>query len=511
MSRTRRFLSGVGFGYVGQALVMTAALWLTPFFLHRIGQHDYGLWLMCGQIIAYILLLDLGVVALIPRETAYATARADTMALARVVARAARIVCWQMPFVALAAAGVWWLIPYEWHELRAPLGVILATFVVVFPSRILQAVLTGLQDLGYLGAVRMAAWFGGVIVSVLFVELGAGLWGLAGGWIIVQVLEPVAWWWRMRTRWQNLMPSPLPAPAPGDVREHVRHALWVSIAQIAQALLQGTELVLIGRLLGPAAVVSFVCTGKLATVLGNQPQILMQAASPALSELKVAASREYLFDVSSAIARAMLLGSGAVVCAVLVVNEAFVGWWVGSTQYGGPVLTLLLLLAMLLRHWNTTTVYTVFCFGHERSISFVTLADGVVTVGASIFLIQFLGPVGAPLGSLTGVCFVSLPRNLMIIASDTDRSFRRLIRFHLPWAWRFALLVSGSAALSIVWSPTTLVAMMATAAVVSLVYGIVMLPLALRPPLGAYVVPQLLRARLRVRSFVPVPTKYGDV
>ena len=51
MSRTTRFLSGVGFGYAGQALVMVTALWLTPFYLGRIGQHDYGLWLMGGQII----------------------------------------------------------------------------------------------------------------------------------------------------------------------------------------------------------------------------------------------------------------------------------------------------------------------------------------------------------------------------------------------------------------------------------------------------------------------------
>src|SRR5262249_59574745 len=132
---------------------MAAALWVTPFFLDRIGQHDYGLWLMGAQIITYMLLLDLGVVALIPRETAYATARGDTTALARVVARAARIMRWQMPLVATAGVGAWWLVPNEWDVMRAPLGVILSTLVVVFPARITPGALTGLQDLGYLGAL----------------------------------------------------------------------------------------------------------------------------------------------------------------------------------------------------------------------------------------------------------------------------------------------------------------------------------------------------------------------
>ena len=54
----------------------------------------------------------------------------------------------------------------------------------------------------------------------------------------------------------------------------------------------------IGALLGPAAVVPYACTAKLVTLLGNQPQLFMQMAVPALSELR-AVSRERLFQVST--------------------------------------------------------------------------------------------------------------------------------------------------------------------------------------------------------------------
>jgi hypothetical protein len=70
MSRTRRFVSRISFGYANQALLILAGLWLTPFFLDRIGQHDYGLCLVGTQVIAYLMLLDFGLVALLPRETA---------------------------------------------------------------------------------------------------------------------------------------------------------------------------------------------------------------------------------------------------------------------------------------------------------------------------------------------------------------------------------------------------------------------------------------------------------
>ena len=170
-------------------------------------------------------------------------------------------------------------------------------------------------------------------------------------------------------------------------RRQLGQGFWIIVAQVAQVLLAGTDVVIIGILAGPAAVVPFVCTGKLITVLANQPQLVMQAAGPALSEMRMAETTARLFQVSSALTQAMLMASGAVVCAVLAVNQGFVTWWVGAGQYAGLSLTVLLLLVMLLRHWNTTTSYTLFAFGRERRVAVTALMDGVVTLGGAVWLI----------------------------------------------------------------------------------------------------------------------------
>jgi len=49
VSRTRRILGGATVGYLHQAVIILVGLWLTPFLLHRIGQHEYGLWLVAGS------------------------------------------------------------------------------------------------------------------------------------------------------------------------------------------------------------------------------------------------------------------------------------------------------------------------------------------------------------------------------------------------------------------------------------------------------------------------------
>src|ERR1044072_8253216 len=115
MSRTNRFLSGIGFGYASQILTTLVALWLTPFLLRRIGQHDYGLWLVGTQLMFYLALLDIGVVALLPRETAFATGRAKTIEEATdlpvIIGQTVRLIVWQMPLVVLAAVIAWLLMP----------------------------------------------------------------------------------------------------------------------------------------------------------------------------------------------------------------------------------------------------------------------------------------------------------------------------------------------------------------------------------------------------------------
>jgi hypothetical protein len=147
---------------------------------------------------------------------------------------------------------------------------------------------------------------------------------------------------------------------------------------------------------------------------------------------------------------------------------------------------------MVIRHWTTTTAYTVFSFGHQRRISLTNLGDGFVTLVSCLIAIKLWGIIGGPIGVTMGACLVSLPLNLRVIAQDTDSSVWRLVGAMLGgWFWRFALLASAAVSVALNWSPKSLVEAAVAAMVVSVVYVLVMLPIILRPPLGTYVRPLL--------------------
>jgi len=305
--------------------------------------------------------------------------------------------------------------------------------------------------------------------------------------------------WQLQRRFSSILPRRLPFLSWLAARRQLTQGFWVSIAQVAQVLVNGTDILIIGKVLGPLAVVPYVCTGKLIGVLSNQPQMLMQAAGPALSEMKMAESREKLFQVSTALSQAMLILSGGVVCVVLIVNQGFVNWWVGAEQYGGLRLSALLLLTMLLRHWNTTAVYAVFCFGYERRISITTLLDGVVTVSCAIAFVRLFGAIGAPMGAILGVCLVSLPGNLSALARENGVTLLTIIKSLWSWFYRFILLLAGAWLVTRVFIPQTFPAIALTASVAAVVYGLIMLPIILREPLGIYVRPRLTALSMKFR------------
>jgi O-antigen/teichoic acid export membrane protein len=355
-----------------------------------------------------------------------------------------------------------------------------------------------LQDLAYLGRTGIATYLISTATTVALVLAGWGLYALAVGWTVQQFAGAFTGWYRLHTHFPTVMPSSLPKMPWSTARTRLTQGGWVSLSQIAQVLLNGTDILIIGKLFGPAAVVPFVITGKLINVLANQPQMLMASAGPALSQMRMAESKQRLSGVCIALSQAMLMVSGLVVCVVLAINKGFIGRWVGPSQYGGSWLTALVLLSMLLRHWNLTIASPLFYFGRERRLCITALLDGLVSVGAIFFFAREFGLIGAPLGAIAGVCLISLPANLWALAHEGDLSVGRLLMPLLPWFVRFVLLASGIVLVVRIWIPNSFLLLGLTAGVVATVYFALMFPLALRAPLGDYVKPRLFPIRSRV-------------
>jgi O-antigen/teichoic acid export membrane protein len=494
MTRTKRFLGGVTLGSIQLVLATAVGLWMTPFLLGHVGSRVLGFWLVAQQLLGYLMLLDLGVNALLPRESAYAVGRAGVSEgpdLTTVISRARQAVLWQMPVVAAAALAAGWITIAKGRSDAAPLLLVLITFVVMFPARLYQALLQGVQDLVFLGRLQILAWGLTTALTVWLVLHGQGLWALALGWAAGQLVTAAGAWAQVRYAHPGVWPSRSVRPSWTDVRPYVINAGWISVAQFAQVLLSGSDLLMVGSVLGSGAVVLYSCTSKLTSVLANQPQILMVSATPALSELWASGQRERLFGLVSALTLAMLTLSGFIACLTLAANEGFVTWWVGRAQYGGTVLTILLAIQILLRHWNITLIYGMLAFGLERRVSITNLLDGVTTIGFSLVFIRLAGPMGAVLGSTLAVLVTSLPANLIAISRRTNTTPWTWCLPLVPWAVRVTAIGAACAVFARVWAPTTVWQLVLVGGMVGSVYFAVMAHGLRSGPLADFVKPRL--------------------
>jgi O-antigen/teichoic acid export membrane protein len=402
--------------------------------------------------------------------------------------------------MSVVAISVMLAFPVAWRPLRGPLTAVFAVFAATFPLRVMHGVLLGAQDLAFVGMVAFAQWLVAIAVTLALVANGVGLWAMAIGWAAGQVVSAALWWWRVPRLLPGVLPSRLPFLAWREIQGLLSRGVWFSLSQIANVLLVSTDLLVIGKLLGPAAVVPYAVTGKLIAVLANQPQMFTLSAIPALSDMRQRDERDRMLHTLEALTQLLLLGSGAVACVVLAVNGGFVRWWVGVEQYGGDLLTTAMLCTMLFRHFALSTSLALHSYGnYDRRSSLTSIADGAVSVLAGVALVRLLGPIGATLGSLIGVLLVSLPLNLHVIAREHMLRMSAVLARVAPVAWRAALVAAVVLAGQRAWRPAGPVALALAGAAAVALYTLVMLPLLRRHPLNEFVLPRLHRLLQAVR------------
>jgi len=218
MARSRHFAHSVLLAFGGQAITMTAGLWLTPFLLFKLGVVRYGVWILGQQFLTYMTMLDFGVVALLPREVAYAEGRKSVVA--ETVARTARLLVLQTPIAGAIAISLAFVVTRHASDIRTAALIAAVAFTALFPFRAARAICEGLQDLGYIGAAYLIAWAVGFAVTVAAISRGAGIAALALGWATMQSTEAVLWASRVWMRWRHAIPSwrLLRSPAPAGER-----------------------------------------------------------------------------------------------------------------------------------------------------------------------------------------------------------------------------------------------------------------------------------------------------
>jgi O-antigen/teichoic acid export membrane protein len=445
LSRSVRIVQSLGLGFGFQLVVLVVGFWLTPFLLHRLGQAPLGQWLILSQVLSYLGLLDLGVVAVLSRDVSIAHGSPNrTELLGDILRRTSRVLLMQLPFIALVALAVWFGISSRDPALELPLGIVAASFAFVFPFRASAAILTGFQDLAFLGLMQMLSWAITTGISVVMVTSGFGLVSLAVGYAVGQLFQVTVSTVRLFRREPGLSRELFRRGEGAGFWRSLRPSLWVSLQQVSHLLSNGTDFIVLGAILGPEAVVIYSCTIRLATICNQFPYQLAVVSQPSIGELRGQNDRERLLDAIESLNGVLLILSGGIAIGLMVFNEWFVIRWVGPEQYGGFDLLVCYLFVMVVRHLAFSWTHQLFVFGWERGIAIVSSLDAVLIVAFAAVGCSLFGPVGVPMGSGLAVLVTQVPFGLIGLSRELGQPVSRILSQLMPFLSRFLFLAALS-------------------------------------------------------------------
>lgn len=407
MSRSAKFISGLGASYVGVLANIGYSMAIVPIGLYYLGIDQFGLWMLLGQAAGYLALIELGVFGSTSRILIDCKDHKDGSAYRGIVATASLILIAQG--ILIASLG-WLFAPFVIEVFDIPSDLRdLAIYLLVFMGintglstcfKIFTAILYANQRIDLVVLFQAACPLLTLAIIWPLLAAGYGLDALPWSFFPPMVFLSIVSWFACRRLGLLPLKISLSDINPPRIRELFKLGADYFLVNIGTQLLEASQLMIVSRTMGlPAAAIWSIST-KLFTLLFMLTAKVENTAIVFFSEMMVRREHEKLRSHFQAMYQ--LTGSLAV-CGMLgavAVNPYFVLVWAGPDLLWSPInnwlIAVLLIVNLLLRCHTDLAVHT----KNVGLLRFLFFSESVAFVAAALW--------AAPLFGFTGILVSSL-------------------------------------------------------------------------------------------------------
>jgi O-antigen/teichoic acid export membrane protein len=390
---------------------------ITPILVGALGRSLYGMWEMLGRLVGYMAAAD-GRSTDALRLLIAQQQGADDTTKRRSVGAALAVWVLMFPLVAVVGGALAWLAPALTHAPAASHAAVRLTCVLLVVSfmftglaAVPESVLRGMN----LGYKRMGLQAGlSVLVGVLVawtVKAGFGLPGMGASQIARALIAGVVFWFLVRryVPWFKVG-----RPTRAAIKRLFGMSVWLSVGDLVAKLLLASDVLILGWIISPAAVTTYVLTGYAARTGLGVFVFTAGAAMPGLGG--VLGEKKFASAVKIRHELRMLtwLFTTVIGATILVWNHSFLHLWVGSRNYAGPWVDLLIVCVVLQTAFIRTDSYIIDAALRPRERVLIGAITVVATLGLGVLLTHALGIVGICLGLLAGRAIQSVSYPLIV-------------------------------------------------------------------------------------------------
>lgn len=295
------------------------------------------------------------------------------------------------------------------------------------------AVAPAMQRFRLVAAGQAVVLTAGAVASVALVALGLGLPGYALGTAIGSLTGAVVWFGIART----LLPGQ--DLRPRIDRQAWQHSLsfggWQAVAQLGGLASAQSEKLLLGFLVGPAAIGLYQIAQTLAQRIYSSVFKMSEVLFPLFSTMSHD-SRERRAELLLRTSWLLTTLSVAVLVPLVALAEPLLRVWIGeSVARDGATVLQLLAVAGVLGCATNASFFMLLGMGNTRWTAGLSIATGVVTLVVAAVAIPHLGVAGAGVGAIAAMLvqqaligFFMLPR----VLGSALRPGDLFLSLHLP-------------------------------------------------------------------------------
>lgn len=299
--------------------------------------------------------------------------------------------------------------------LRIALAVLLVNSlldrILTIPMQILRA-----QNMDYAGmGINTLTVMTGSLLSGLVIWLGWGLSGLAVATMFNVLLVSAGRFWVAR---KALPWIAIKLPNREELVHFLRTSGWLFLSGVAGLLVYSSDALIVGIVLGPSISAIYVATGMVMRMIGEPLYQIVSSGNAGLVGLcgqkdweRVAKVRDEMYFLLFFFMT--ILGTG-----VIALNKAFLSLWLGADFYGGNLLTITLVLALVLLYISRIDLVITDAMLYLREKTWIYFIAGLAVAIAGPVLSNSFGPAGmaisVAIGNLILVtsCWILIHRNL---------------------------------------------------------------------------------------------------
>jgi O-antigen/teichoic acid export membrane protein len=445
----KSLVGGVALNYLGMAIASGIGFFLTPYMIHRLGSTSFGVLMLSTAMLSYATLLDFGIGLSVMKLVADRAHEDDKSGIQRLVSTVLVLYALVGAVIVVAGLALYGPISGQFH---VPAGqqeafrwcYVCATLAIglTFPYSVFTAVITGHRDFALQNRFVILQSLASAIGTVVLLELGYGVIAVAVLNLGVALAQFVIKVGVVRARYavrfarrhidRGVLPSVL------------AFASWVFVINVASKVIFDTDTIVVGALLGPAAVAIYQVALSPNVVLrrfGEQFNVVALTGSSSLHAQGRAAAVRRLFLESTRMTAVIMLPFAIVFGAW---GHEFVALWVGPAFHEADHALLYLALAMTAIAIQGTASQIIMAHSRHRVMAIATLVEAAANLTLSVVLGRRYGIEGVALGTLLPTLVTAFAVALPYAARLTGSTLRDVaVRLGPPLLGAVVLTVAG--------------------------------------------------------------------